>query len=319
MSKAHRDELKRLLIQSDAGVEDYLDFQVRCVRKFGPAAGLFVLQLVYWVGKEHDEEGWIYKTQRQMEEETGLSRWHQEKARAILLSQGVLKVALRGLPRTLWYWVDLEALLQIMETPHSTLNQWARKQDNGDATKTSDDRYGSSRDSFTEHTDEVDSMVPTNEYVNTDPASEYGNSVPTSEDGISGRAITESTSETTAESSSEKYSSENSNFQFGEDHASRDLSPYAKLMNIGSPQKSPIDNREFNRIGLLLTTPGSEAYRACQGHREGSLSLEDLASEVCNALTGSCERAELYIEPVQRWVADLAIDEPAPDQPIRAE
>ena len=40
---------------------------------------------------------------------------------------------------------------------------------------------------------------------------------------------------------------------------------------------------------------------------------------VCHALTGSCERAESYIEPVERWVAELAIDEPAADEPKRAE
>jgi hypothetical protein len=91
------------------------------------------------------------------------------------------------------------------------------------------------------------------------------------------------------------------------------------MMNIVSPQKSPIDKRELSGIGLLLTTPGSEAYRAYQHHREGSLPLEDLASEVCQALTGSRKRTESFIEPVGRWVAELAIDEPAADQPIRAE
>ena len=220
MSHPDRDDLKRLLIRNESGEAGYLNFENRCVRKFGPAAGQFIRQLVYWVGKEHDSEGWIYKTEDEMEEETGLSRYWQRKARKILRSHGVIEEDLRGLPRRLWYLVDLEALLRILETPHSTLNQWARKHDTGDATKTSDEGYGSSRDGITEHTDEVDSTIPTSEYVNIDPAREYGNNAPASEDGINGRAITESTSETTATNSSENYPSENSIFQIAVDRKS---------------------------------------------------------------------------------------------------
>jgi hypothetical protein len=133
--------------------------------------------LVYWTGKEHDSEGWIYKTQSEMEKETGLSRYWQRKARKILRSHGVKKEDLRGIPGKLWYWVDLEALSRFMETPYSTLNQWARQHGPNDTTKTSDEEYGSSRDSITEHTDEVDTAIPT---------SEYGNSVPTSSSGRAG-------------------------------------------------------------------------------------------------------------------------------------
>jgi hypothetical protein len=164
VSKAYRNELKRRLIQTSGGQEDYMGFQTKCVSKFGPAAGLFIRQLVYWVGKEHDQKGWIYKTQHDMEEETGLSRWHQEKARNVLVSQGVLEEKLRGLPRRLWYWVDLEALLNVMETPHSTLNQWARKQEK-DAIKTTNERDSFSQDSTisqvstTNHTEEIDIMA----------------------------------------------------------------------------------------------------------------------------------------------------------------
>jgi len=253
-----------------------------------------------------------------MQQETGLTQRQQEKARRILCKYGVLEEVKRGVPRRLWYRVDLEALLRFMESPRSTLNQWARKQDNSAATKTAEEGNTSSWDNITEHTDEVDSTIPVSEYINIDPASEHDNNAPAWEDGINGRAITESTSETAAERSSEKDLSEKFRLQRGEDLASRGLSPHADV-NSGHLQKSPIDNRELNRIFPLLTTPGSEAYRAYQRHREGSLSLADLASEVCLALTGSRERGESYIEPVQRWVAELAMDEAAADQPIRIE
>jgi hypothetical protein len=90
-------------------------------------------------------------------------------------------------------------------------------------------------------------------------------------------------------------------------------------MKIADPRKPSVGGFELNRIYYLLDTPGSDSYRAYERHREGCLSLADLASEVCLALTGSREQAQLYIDPVRRMVAELAIDEAAADQPIRAE
>jgi hypothetical protein len=314
MSHQYRDALKRRLIRNEAGTEDYLDFQNRCVGKVGPAAGIFMRQLLYWTGRQHDPEGWIYKTRSEMEQETGLSRKQQEKARKILCKYGVLKERKRGVPCRLWYWVDLEALLRFMETSRSTMNQWKRKQGNSDATNTADEGNSSSRDTITEHPDKVDSTIPASEYVNSGPASEYGSNALASEDGINGRAITESTSETTAESSSEKYSSENWNLQFREGHISHGLSPPHAEVNVRNPQKSSIDNLELNHIYQSLTTPGCKVYQAYELHSEGILSLADLASEVCLSRTGSRERAELYIEPVRRIVTELAIEDATGDQ-----
>ena len=135
MNQSNRDVLKRRLLRDNSGDESYLKFDARCIRKFGPAAGTFLRQLIYWTGKEHDREGWIYKTQSEMEEETGLSRWHQVKARKILCTSGVVEEVKRGVPCRLWYRIDLEALLVVMETPHSTMNQWRRKRDSGDSSE----------------------------------------------------------------------------------------------------------------------------------------------------------------------------------------
>jgi hypothetical protein len=307
MKQSYREELKHRLIRSDAGEVDYRDFEARCVRKVGPAAGILLRQLVYWVGKEHDREGWIYKTQVEMEQETGLSRRHQEKARNILVSQGVLKERKKGVPRKLWYWVDLEALLDMMETPHSTLNQWARKQENN-AAETTDIGEGVSQDRITEHADEIASTAQASRKGSTHPASEDDSSSPASEDGTTYRPITESTSETTPEISSANYPSEKSNLQFGEGHASRGLSPHQNLKKANPPMPS-VDNLELNRIYFLLNTPDSEAYRAYERYREGNLSLPDLASEICLALTGSRDQGDLYVEPVRRMVDELAIDD----------
>src|SRR5215208_126462 len=256
MNKLLREKLKRSLIRNEAGEEDYLDFQNRCVRKFGPAAGILLRQLVYWAGKEHDTEGWIYKTQSEMTDETGLSRRHQEGARKILRSQGVIKEEKRGTPRRLWYWIDFAALVRIMENPHSTMNQWKRKQDDRDAAQTMNERCDPTRDSITEHTDEIDSTAQASRNGNTDPASEVDSSAPASEEDTTDPPITESTAQTTAVSSSEKYSAENSNLQFGEDHASRGLSPDQDA------RKPSVDNRVLTRIYHLWTTPDTEAHQA---------------------------------------------------------
>jgi len=45
----------------------------------GIKAGLFLAQLFYWHDRGSDPDGWIYKTQAEWEEETGLSRWEQER------------------------------------------------------------------------------------------------------------------------------------------------------------------------------------------------------------------------------------------------
>jgi hypothetical protein len=302
MNQSYREVLKRRLVCNDAGEVDYLTFDARCIRKFGPAAGTFLRQLVYWVGKQHDREGWIHKTQYEMEQETGLSRHFQEKARNILVSQGVLKERKKGVPRKLWYWVDLEALLEVMETPYSTLNQWARKQKNNAAESTKI-REGVSQDHTTEHADEIDSTARASRKGSIHLASADDSSALTSEDGTTHRPITENTSQTTAERSSANYSAENSSLQFGEDHASRGLSPDQDA------KKPSVDNLELNRIYFLLNTPDSEAYRANKSHREGNLSLQDLASEVCLVLTGSHDQTDAYVEPVRRMVEELAIDD----------
>jgi hypothetical protein len=302
MKQSYREKQKRSLIRNEAGEEDYLGFQNRCVRKFGPEAGIFISQLLYWAGKEHDSEGWIYKTQFEMTAETGLSRRYQEHARKVLRSQGVIKEDKRGIPRRLWYWIDFSALVRIMEDPHSTLNQWARKQENN-AAETTDIGEGVSQDRITEHADEIDNTARASRKGSTHPASEDDSSAPASEEDTTHPPITESTAQTTPESSSEKYSAENSNLQFGEDHISRGLSPHQDA------KKPSVDNRELTRIYHLWNAPDTEAYQAYVLHREGRLPLPDLASEVCLALTGSRDQIESYVEPVRRMVAEFAIDE----------
>jgi DNA-binding transcriptional regulator GbsR (MarR family) len=70
-------------------------------------ATIFLTQFVYWTGKQNDPEGWIYKTQDEIGEETGLSRSEQETARRQLKLKGLIEEDYKGLPRKLYYRVNI--------------------------------------------------------------------------------------------------------------------------------------------------------------------------------------------------------------------
>lgn len=60
-------------------------------------AGLFLSQLLYWRGKGKDPE-WVYKTVKEFEEETTLTKYQQLSAQKICVDKGVLEVKHRGIP-----------------------------------------------------------------------------------------------------------------------------------------------------------------------------------------------------------------------------
>ena len=76
------------------------------------AAGVMLSQLVYWTGKGNNPDGWIWKTAAEMEEETGLTRREQETARRRLRERGFVEERLAGVPATLHYRVNLDAVME---------------------------------------------------------------------------------------------------------------------------------------------------------------------------------------------------------------
>ncbi|MDH2438105.1 replication protein RepO [Klebsiella pneumoniae] len=91
----------------------------------GVTAALFLSQMTYWTNRS-DDDGWVYKTQEEWEEETGLSRYEQEGARKKLRSIGVLLEKRKGVPARLFYKVDNNVLYQVLvdanknaEKPHT--------------------------------------------------------------------------------------------------------------------------------------------------------------------------------------------------------
>ena len=74
-------------------------------------AAVFLSQLWYWTRTLPPErDGWLYKTQSEMEEETGLSRREQETARKHLKEQGLVEEQRKGNPAKLWYRIDQDTL-----------------------------------------------------------------------------------------------------------------------------------------------------------------------------------------------------------------
>ena len=76
-------------------------------------AALFLSQLLYWSDKGNND-GWIYKTQKEFYEETGLSRREQETARKRLKELGILEEKYQGIPRRLYYRVNMNRLAGLM-------------------------------------------------------------------------------------------------------------------------------------------------------------------------------------------------------------
>lgn len=101
-------------------------FQRSFIRlNIGVTAALFLSQMTYWTNRS-DDDGWVYKTQEEWEEETGLSRYEQEGARKKLRSIGVLLEKKKGVPARLFYKIDNDVLFQSLvaanknaEKPHT--------------------------------------------------------------------------------------------------------------------------------------------------------------------------------------------------------
>src|SRR5829696_9691010 len=134
LTSEEREELREDLLE-DRGPA-YVPW---LVREFGPHGGLFISQLLYWDGKGHDPDGWIYKTEREMEQETGLTRTYQRKARKVLVGKGVMEEDRRGLPRRLYYRADLRALTDILSGEGSSTEQMSYASEEGISGLTSEE------------------------------------------------------------------------------------------------------------------------------------------------------------------------------------
>ena len=85
-------------------------------RLFGGAAcGVLLSQFWFWTGTPTVRDrtgGWFWKSQREITEETGLSRAETETARRRLRALGVLEEERRGIPSTLHFRLDRDAMMR---------------------------------------------------------------------------------------------------------------------------------------------------------------------------------------------------------------
>ncbi|EEM2503334.1 TPA: hypothetical protein GND40_003616 [Salmonella enterica subsp. indica] len=89
----------------------------------GITGALLLSQIVYWQNRMEGQ--WFYKTQADLEEETGLTRYEQEGARKKLVSCGVLEEAKRGIPAKLYFRVNQERLEELLigENQHAGVGE----------------------------------------------------------------------------------------------------------------------------------------------------------------------------------------------------
>lgn len=313
LTSEEREELRDTLLE-DRGPA-YVPW---LVREFGPHGGLFMSQLLFWDGKGHDPDGWIYKTEKEMERETGLTRSSQRKARKVLVGKGVLEEDKRGLPRKLHYRADLRALMNVLNGEVS-IGQKAYVSEEG----------------ISRLTDEEGISFLAGEETTTSPTSEEGISFPSSEEGSTDPAYTESTSENTAETPQREEAGEptlqgGANQEFAPLHQEKEeeneggeqvfddspgrLSEPTPISEITqdksrSEQTKRANPFEINRILNMLI---DERYPTCGVYRrfeEGRLSDEQLLEAVSHELTGSFIEGERYKEAVEGCVRMLKEEE----------
>ncbi|MBE7395142.1 DNA replication protein [Pasteurella multocida] len=82
----------------------------------GVTAEIFFEQIFYWQDKAENQELGVYKTQAELEEETGLSRKEQETARKKLREIGVLIETHKRLEHRIYFKIDMEKLDEVLST-----------------------------------------------------------------------------------------------------------------------------------------------------------------------------------------------------------
>jgi hypothetical protein len=147
VKKSTQEKSAFMVVLQDRPIAYYPIFAKACG---GVTSAVMLSQLLYWSGKEAGNGGWIYKTQADMEAETGLTRREQETARRNLVACGVIETRLAGVPAKLHYRVDFEALAQLVQNVQTSLAENAKL----DCTKRAN-LYGGKRQTNTETTQRI--------------------------------------------------------------------------------------------------------------------------------------------------------------------
>jgi hypothetical protein len=109
IAQSHRQQIKAMLPNRVVGYSPDL---ARAVG--GATIGLFLSQLLFHSDKGHNPEGWVYKSEREMGKETGLTKREQQTARRKLLSLGVIAIMRGGFRNTYHFKVIWEKLYRVI-------------------------------------------------------------------------------------------------------------------------------------------------------------------------------------------------------------
>lgn len=108
----------------------------------GAQCALLLSQFWFWTGTPtvQGRGGWFWKSQQEITAETGLTRWETETARRKLRALGVLSEERRGIPATVHFRLDPDALCRCLrghgapvEKPQPSLRK-SHKQECGNPT-----------------------------------------------------------------------------------------------------------------------------------------------------------------------------------------
>jgi hypothetical protein len=110
IAQNHRQKVKDLLPNRTVGYSPDL---ARIVG--GATTGLFLSQLLFLSDKGHNSDGWVYKSEAEMRQETGLSKREQQTARRKLLALGVIQIERRGFKFTYHFKIIWERLYQVIQ------------------------------------------------------------------------------------------------------------------------------------------------------------------------------------------------------------
>ncbi|NBI40189.1 DNA replication protein [[Haemophilus] felis] len=113
-------------------------YRPKLAKLFGGAtAEIFFEQILYWQDKAENQDLGVYKTQAELEEETGLSRKEQETARQKLRAIGVLIETYKRLEHRIYYKIDMVKLNDLLKTFANVQSELSRmpESDIGDSPK----------------------------------------------------------------------------------------------------------------------------------------------------------------------------------------
>lgn len=107
MAVKHQQEIANLLDSKSVSYNPVLSEVLGSIND-----SIFLSQLLYWHGQGKDPD-WIFKTVKEFQKETGLSKNEQLTSQKRLIFLGVLEVKLKGVPPIRHFKVNIERLHQL--------------------------------------------------------------------------------------------------------------------------------------------------------------------------------------------------------------